>query len=267
MSLSYRPTTIPPSPTSPPELGLKRRRLSDNLPQSPVSPSYMSVATKSYVSSYSNTHNPDEAAGRSTPSSPRGSTSRSQQTSRPNHSLPTPAHSIAGTNSGFDMVDDTDQHRDKRQRVDPGKDEKVDSMEMESITEVTNHDRNDEMEVDIKEKGAASEGAAGLSVDEKTLEQLQEDMGDAFFLCRSSKTLQSLHHLKFLLADLLTRRLQKSSVRDPIRSNICSRCTASVHFYTVSLAQIRGPVRKLTNSASPTRVRLKASICLGATSL
>ncbi|KAJ9612230.1 hypothetical protein H2200_003827 [Cladophialophora chaetospira] len=159
----------------------------------------MSVATKSYVSSYANTQNSDEAASRSTPSSPRGSNSRSQQTSRPPHSLPTPAHSIAGTNSGFDMGDDTDQHRDKRQRVDSGRDEEVDQMEVEPHREATNHDRNEEMEVDSKGKGVESEGAAGLSVDE-TLDQLQEDMGDAFLLCRSKVERQRPDPQQHLLA-------------------------------------------------------------------
>ena len=191
MSFASRPTAIPPSPTSPPELGLKRRRLSDNLPQSPVSPSFMSVATKSYVSSYGNTHNPDEAATRSSPISPRGSAPHSQQTSRPTHSLPTPAHSIAGTNSGFDVMDETDQHRDKRPKLGEAIDEEADQMEVESITQATNHDRNDEMDLDSKEKSADGESAKDLIPDEKILDKLQTDMGDAYLLCRSSKILPS----------------------------------------------------------------------------
>ena len=98
------------------------------------------------------------------------------------HSLPTPAHSITGTSSGFDMVEDIDQHRDKRPRLE--RDQEVDRMEMEPIRQAMNHDRNDQMEVD-------SERATAAKVDEKTLDQLQEDMGDAFLLCRSSKILLS----------------------------------------------------------------------------
>ncbi|OCT55050.1 rox3 family protein [Cladophialophora carrionii] len=200
MFLSSRPTTIPPSPTSPPESALKRRRLSDNLPQSPLSPSFMSVATKSYVSSYGNTHNPDEATARSTPSSPRGSAARSQPPSRPTHSLPTPAHSVAGTNSGFDLVDDADQHRDKRQRRDSGREDQADQMEVEPITHATNHDRNDMMEVEGEDRVADGVSAAHLMVDEKTLEQLQEDMGDAFLLCRSKVERQRPDPQQHLLA-------------------------------------------------------------------
>jgi cell division protein FtsX len=89
------------------------------------------------------------------------------------------------------MVDDADRHRDKRQRRDSGREEEVDQMEVEPITQATNHDRNDEMEVDGAAKVVGGVSAAQLMVDEKTLEQLQEDMGDAFLLCRSSKTLPS----------------------------------------------------------------------------
>ncbi|KIW27160.1 uncharacterized protein PV07_06926 [Cladophialophora immunda] len=208
MSSSARPTAIPPSPTSPSESGLKRRRLSDNLPQSPISPSFMSVATKSYVSSYGNTHNPDEASGRSSPNSPKASAPRSQQPlSRPMPSLPTPAHSVTGTSSGFDMADDIDQHRDKRPRLDADRDQEADQMEVEPLREATNHDRNDEMEIDGEKlsKGKSAElpeheQDAELMVDEKTLEQLQKDMGEAFLLCTSKVERQKPNPQQHLLA-------------------------------------------------------------------
>lgn len=271
MSLSSRPNAIPPSPNSPPESGLKRRRLSDNLPQSPISPSFMSVATKSYVSSYGNSHNSDEATSRSTPSSPRGSSSRSQPTSRPTHSLPTPAHSIAGTNSGFDMADDNDQHRDKRQKLVSDRDQEMDHMEVEPIRQATNHDRNDEMDLDGKAKDGEVEGnprAADLmkNLNEKTLENLQKDMGEAYLLCRSSKTLLNLHQLTSLCTGLLTSCLQKSSLKDPTRTNICLRCMVSMNFYTVSLARIRERVRRSTSSANLTKVKSKVSTWLVGTS-
>lgn len=99
------------------------------------------------------------------------------------------------------MAEDTDQHRDKRPRLDTGRDEEADGIEVEPLRQATNHDRNEAMDVDSEkvanEEGAEKEpsrssggGADGSMVDEATLEQLQKDMGDAFLLCRSSKTLQ-----------------------------------------------------------------------------
>jgi hypothetical protein len=82
------------------------------------------------------------------------------------------------------MLEDVDQHRDKRPRLDGagGDDEQI-KVEEES-TRATNHDRQDEMETDdIKPDPILSARAV-----ETTLEQLQKDMGEAFLLCRSSKS-------------------------------------------------------------------------------
>lgn len=201
MSHSSRSAAIPPSPTSPPESGLKRRRLSDLLPQSPISPSLMSVATKSYVSPYGNTQHTDEASGRSSPRSPRSAPSRAPQSaSRLTPSLPTPAHSVTGI-PGLDMADDVDHHRDKRPRLDSARDEEGDQMDLESPTQATNHDRNNAMDIDGSRQGYAQASqvekrrgtsdqpvAGGFRMGATTLEQLQEDMGEAFLLGRSSKT-------------------------------------------------------------------------------
>lgn len=213
MSSLARSTTIPPSPTSPPASGLKRRRLSDNIPQSPISPPLMSVATKSYVASYGNSHNTDEASGRSSPRSPRGSIPRAQQSgSRTTPSLPTPANSVVGI-PGLEMTEDLDLHRDKRPRFDAGQNETEDRMEVDTDPMFTNHDRQHDSNIDI----------AGGLVDEKrrpdserrmknetiTLEP-QKDMGEPFLLCRSSKTLPSfltcgLSPFGMLLTNLLSR--------------------------------------------------------------
>ncbi|KAI1617652.1 Rox3 mediator complex subunit-domain-containing protein [Exophiala viscosa] len=203
MSYSPRSAVIPPSPTSPPRSGLKRRRLSDNLPQSPISPSYMSVATKSYVSSYGNAQHTDEVTGHSSPRSPRGAPSRSQQSSsRMTPSLPTPAHSVTG-NSGMDIADEADLHRDKRARFDDTRDNEEDEMEVEPLTRATNHDRQDVMDTDDGNAGGVRTGqheSGGGSVDETTLEQIQKDMGEAFLLCRSKVEPQRPSPQQHLLA-------------------------------------------------------------------
>ncbi|OAP57093.1 hypothetical protein AYL99_09206 [Fonsecaea erecta] len=105
------------------------------------------------------------------------------------------------------MADDLDHHRDKRQRVDSDRDQEAEHMEVEPLREATNHDRNDEMDVD---RGPTAQGkragpgeneqAARLMVDEKTLEQLQKDMGEAFLLCRSKVERQRPNPQQHLLA-------------------------------------------------------------------
>lgn len=87
------------------------------------------------------------------------------------------------------MADDTDQHRDKRPRLNNG--QGADRIEGEAFPNATNHDRQDSMDVDVDEdKGAqVVKPAGGSAADEITLEQIQEDMGEPFLLCRSSKTL------------------------------------------------------------------------------
>ena len=155
----------------------------------------MSVATKSYVSSYGNSQHTDEVSGRSSPRSPRGSTSRPAQSSnRITPSLPTPANSVVGI-PGLEMADDIDQHRDKRPRLEKRTEEEADQMEIEPLTQATNHDRQEAMvtEDDPASKAQGTNlGGDRLVVDETTLEQLQKDMGEAFLLCRSSKTLLTL---------------------------------------------------------------------------
>ncbi|KAK4937287.1 hypothetical protein LTR10_022044 [Elasticomyces elasticus] len=150
----------------------------------------MSVATKSYVSPYGNAQHTDEVTGHSSPRSPRGAPPRSQQpSSRMTPSLPTPAHSVTG-NSGLDMADEADQHRDKRPRFDDSRNDEGDEMEVEPLTRATNHDRLDVMDTDDAKAGSAYTGQherGGTSVHETTLEQIQKDMGEAFLLCRSSE--------------------------------------------------------------------------------
>ncbi|EXJ83930.1 hypothetical protein A1O1_07559 [Capronia coronata CBS 617.96] len=110
--------------------------------------------------------------------------------------------------------DSTDQHRDKRARLDTTSNDETDKMEVESLAQATNHDRHDTdesyggMDVDNVEsagsapkdmKNLAGEGS-GLVPPEMTLEQLQKDMGEAFLLCRSKVERQKPNPQQHLLA-------------------------------------------------------------------
>lgn len=180
--MSARPHTpkIPLSPSSPPETGLKRRRTSETKSKLPPSPPHMSVATKSYVS-YGQASHLDEAASRSSPRSPSSASSyartSTQRNSQP-YSTPNSTHSAA---PGANMNDDSDQHRDKRQRRD---DDRQDEMEVDHSILPTNHDR-------LKEESEESKIGDSVPVQEQkttaALEQLDQDMGEPFLLSRSSK--------------------------------------------------------------------------------
>jgi hypothetical protein len=95
------------------------------------------------------------------------------------------------------MMDDSDQHRDKRQRIDGDKDEEADQMEVEPLRHATNHDRQD-----VITGGSITGGIqrSGGSRDEAMLEQLEEETNDFFLLSGSSKA---------LLSDLPCVRLHK----------------------------------------------------------
>jgi len=87
------------------------------------------------------------------------------------------------------MTEDSDQHRDKRQKLDSSGQDSTKMMEAEYSTQPTNHDRNEEVK---KEEGTTPHVTVEdftNSSDDVTLDQLQKDMGEAFLLGRSSKTL------------------------------------------------------------------------------
>ena len=94
------------------------------------------------------------------------------------------------------MTEDSDQHRDKRQKTEPDRQENVDTMEVERPTQPTNHDRNAEVK---KEDEAPL--AVVAETDNTSLDQLQKDMGDAFLLGGSSKALYAI--LLYLCINLL----------------------------------------------------------------
>jgi hypothetical protein len=205
---------IPLSPSSPPETGLKRRRQSEHPTNLPPSPPYMSVAAKSYVSSYGHTSHGDETASRSSPRSPPSSSSYAQQATQ-RESLPysTPASSTGIP--GLCMTEDPDQHRNKRQRMESDVQETADSMEVESSIQPTNHDRS----VDLKKEESASPNVMvdplNQPSDDASLDQLQKDMGDAFLLGRSSKALRLLTMLWHLLTFASRNSASVSSTRNP----------------------------------------------------
>ncbi len=95
------------------------------------------------------------------------------------------------------MVEDPDQHRDKRQRLEPHEAETGDAMDVDSSILPTNHDRSAEM----KKEEAATPNVLKMEQEQEqdeiaeTLEQLHQDMGEPFLLCRSSK---ALHVQSFL---------------------------------------------------------------------
>jgi len=99
------------------------------------------------------------------------------------------------------MVEEADQHRDKRQRLEEADREAGDAMAgVESSILPTNHDRHQDVPSETGDSaglqathtagGATAKFAIGRPAvsRETALEQLQEDMGEAFLLCRSSKT-------------------------------------------------------------------------------
>jgi hypothetical protein len=165
---------IPLSPSSPPETGLKRRRISDTPTKPPPSPRPMSVATKSYVS-YGHTSHMDETASRSPPKSPVSASSYHPSTQRNSQPYSTPAssHSMLPNNP---MNEDSDQHRSKRQRTDP--------MDLDSSILPTNHERLEKEEATTPQLDDAQ---ITDTIPNSGLDALEKDMGEPFLLCRSSK--------------------------------------------------------------------------------
>jgi hypothetical protein len=169
---------IPLSPSSPPETGLKRRRVSDTPAKLPPSPQPMSVATKSYVS-YGHTSHMDETASRSPPKSPVSASSYHPSTQRNSQPYSTPASSHS-TLPNITMNEDLEQHRNKRQRTD--------AMDLDSSILPTNHERLEKEDATMPQiddiQMTDTSGNSGLDA-------LEKDMGEPFLLCRSSKAVLS----------------------------------------------------------------------------
>ena len=202
---------LPLSPSSPPDTGVKERSkasLVEIEPQSPSSPPLMSVATKSYASSFTNTQPSSDAATSQQSFSPPTSTPMStqdhqQSVNADTAAFPTPASSLGGL-SRIQTIEDQDEHRSKRQRMDLEETRKEDRMDTDESPSPSNHDRQD-MQLtslpaqDIEGRKPSSgkstppveSKGSNLASDDVSLESLQKDMGDAFLLCKSSKTLIS----------------------------------------------------------------------------
>jgi hypothetical protein len=87
-------------------------------------------------------------------------------------------------------MEDTDQHRDKRARLDTGRDEEADKMEVDTNTLFTNHDRQQGTDMaDETNKQNIEPDSLRRRKNEMTGLEQQKDMGEPFLLCRSSKTL------------------------------------------------------------------------------
>jgi len=201
---------IPLSPSSPPDTGVKERsktHLIEIEPQSPASPPLMSVATKSYASPFTDTQTSSDAATSQQSFSPPTSTNLSSQDHQQSlitdpTAFTTPASSIGGL-SRIQISEDRDQHRSKRQKID-SEARNEDHMDTEESPYPSNHDRqtlsdasqlaqSGETTESSNERSTAEGGLkeSKLASDEMSLESLQKDMGDAFLLCKSSKTLIS----------------------------------------------------------------------------
>lgn len=168
MSAVHPLHSLPLSPSSPPGSGLKRhkRRLSDdNLPDSPNSPPLMSVTASGYVSNYG-----DARPGKADPSQSEPVVMQRQQSAS---ALPTPANSVAGSMKAGE-VEDTDQHRDKRQRLDTEEREAGEETIAGTSTRPTNHER---------QRFGSSSGHAGNSA------EAEEDAGLGLFLVKTRKAL------------------------------------------------------------------------------
>lgn len=182
MSSSAQKPRIPLSPPSPPHVGYKQQSKTGGFtkaPASPVSPSSMSVATKSYVSPYENNYHTDEMSQRP-PRSPPNTYSQSTQRAGTNHSE-TP-------NSLKRRLEDDAEDREgaKRQRM-----QKQDAIEQNTTISPTNHDRQAGLHTnasssDLNDESAQISGAgkSGLKPGKGA-----NDSGSAFLLCKSSKAL------------------------------------------------------------------------------
>lgn len=216
MSAGERSPQIPLSPSSPPDTGLKRRRHSDKSATLPLSPPLMSVATKSYVSPYGNSQHSDEMATRSSPRSPAQSSTFTQATSQRNQQYSTPnssTHSIPG----LTMMEDTDSHRDKRQKLASQEEDNQEQIPSQNSLLATNHDRQDEMTLDDTQMKSNGQNQGGNNA----FEEVQNDMGEMFLLGKSSKGFPSSLTQAFVGSVILTRlSLQELKDRNPILRNI-----------------------------------------------
>jgi len=116
---------------------------------------------------------------------------------------PAAAGSVGGL-SRKHRLDDQDQYQTKRQKMNSEDAYEEDKMDTDELPLPSNHDRQDLEHVGprvqsigscepAQERSIPNQQQEGnnLASDDMSLESLQKDMGDAFLLCKSSKTLIS----------------------------------------------------------------------------
>jgi hypothetical protein len=198
---------IPLSPPSPPAEGVKegsKSHFSDYTPYSPASP-FMSVATKSYGQSFAETQTTSiSAAAQQSPSPPTSAPMSTQVSQQPtmtaNTSFPTPDNSVIGqTRKVPDEFDE--EHISKRQRIhqDVTAAQEQSSGELDFYP-ITSHHRDAESQASDPMLGVtdnlfpesfnspkpANDTTQPAAV-EMSLEQLQKNVGQVFYLCKSGK--------------------------------------------------------------------------------
>ncbi|PGH30929.1 hypothetical protein GX50_06286 [[Emmonsia] crescens] len=200
----------PPSPSSPAVDTAKshqvhqQNRPKDQTPHTPTSP-LMSVSTQNYASSFSTTQtSPAQTLQPASLSSPPSSIAMSTQVSQQptvtsTTSFPTPASSVGGhfaNNPTMDEAESTSKNATAGPRKDGesfmGKESGLDFMDIDtSGHRRTDHDRQkkgsgrnlDENTMDLDYRAASS-----LQEEDLSLAALQQDIGAAFHLCKSSYT-------------------------------------------------------------------------------
>ncbi|KAL1962828.1 hypothetical protein VTN77DRAFT_9103 [Rasamsonia byssochlamydoides] len=205
----------PPSPSTPPVESLKANPSPPSStaynPQTPTSPPLMSVGAQSYASNFANSQtSPSQTTSQGQPlSSPPSSTPMSTQLSQPQtvstiNSFPTPASSVSGHLASATSADDLDgadksssgwaRERHSGASMNATKD----AMDLgQSEHRRSDHDRQwsgatnmegrpiqdeDMMDVDHKADTSVNRG-------DPSLESLQQDIGTAFHLCKTSHTI------------------------------------------------------------------------------
>ena len=94
------------------------------------------------------------------------------------------------------MLDDADQHRNKRQKVESHENGNNGDDSVNASLLATNHERQNVSKQEDGQSPAMADIEMGgdqqemQNTEDASLERLEEDMGDAFLLCRSSKTLR-----------------------------------------------------------------------------
>ncbi|OAX81367.1 hypothetical protein ACJ72_04289 [Emergomyces africanus] len=204
-------TGPPPSPSSPAVDTAKSHQLhqqnrsKDQTPHTPTSPPLMSVSAQNYASSFSTTRtSPVQTLRPASLSSPPSSVAMSTQVSQQptvtsTTSFPTPASSVGGhfaNNHTMDEVEGAPKNVTadtlKSEESSMGKESGLDFMDIDtSEYRRTDHDRQkkgpdsnlDENTMDLDYRAVSSSQEEEIS-----LAALQQDIGTAFHLCKSSYT-------------------------------------------------------------------------------